>query len=97
MSCWRSSGSANGGRSSGGRWTLRTWGPALAVSQGGLTVFGHEYFIIIIIIILFFINDFLREGRLVCKVCTLVKWWCAMSEGDTIKMSQKKTGCGGGE
>ena len=40
---------------------------------------------------LFFANDFLREGRQVCKACATAKWQCAMVGGDTIKVSQKKT------
>ena len=40
---------------------------------------------------LFFANNFLREGRQVCKACTTAKRQCAMAGGDTIKVSQKKT------
>ena len=42
-------------------------------------------------IIIFFANDFLREGRQVCKACTTAKQWCAIAGGDTIKVSRKKT------
>ena len=34
---------------------------------------------------------FFREGRQVCKACTTAKWCCTTLEGDTIKVSQKKT------
>ena len=44
------------------------------------------------IIFFFFANNFLREGRQVCKACATAKRQCAMVGGDTIKVSQKKTG-----
>ena len=34
---------------------------------------------------------FLREGRWVCRACATAKWQCMVSEGDTIKVSRKKT------
>ena len=43
-----------------------------------------------IIIIFIFANNFLREGRWVCRACTTAKWRCVMAGGDTIKVSQKK-------
>ena len=46
---------------------------------------------IFINIFLFFANNFLREGRWVCRACATAKWWCAMAGGDTIKVSWKKT------
>ena len=41
-------------------------------------------------LLLFFANNFLREGRWVCKACTAAKWQCAMLGADTIKVSQKR-------
>ena len=37
-----------------------------------------------------FANDFLREGRRVCKACATAKQRCTTAGGDTIKVSQKK-------
>ena len=38
----------------------------------------------------FLLTIFFREGRWVCQACTTAWQWCTMSEGDTIKVSQKK-------
>ena len=43
------------------------------------------------LLLFFFANDFLREGRWVCKACATAKRRCVMAGGDTIKVSQKKT------
>ena len=62
--------------------------PWLPVKEDGMYMGVSKF---IIIIIFNFANDFLREGRQVCKACATAKRLCAMAGGDTIKVSQKKT------
>ena len=45
-----------------------------------------------LLLLLLLFNNFLREGRRVCRACATAKQQCATSEGaDTIKVSQKRT------
>ena len=76
MSHWRSSSSANGGRKNGRRWSQKTRGHALAAGQGRLTVFRSKYFFFFFFFFFDFANDFLREGRRVCKACATAKQRC---------------------
>ena len=76
-----------GGETEGGGYRRPGAMPRLLVEEDGVHSGVSDFFFIIII---FFANNFLREGRQVCKACATAKWWCAMVGGDTIKVSQKK-------
>ena len=61
--------------------------PRLPVGEDGVYLGVSDF----PLLLLFFANNFLREGRQVCRACATAKWQCAMAGGDTIKVSQKKT------
>ena len=89
MSHWRSSGGINRGRRSGGRWIWKTGGLAWLLVKEDRLCSGVSFSLLLLLLL--FANSLLREGRQVCKACVLAKQHCTMSEGDTIKVSQKKT------
>ena len=76
-----------GGETEGGGHRRPGAMPWLPVKEDGMylgvSLFLYYYFFN-------FANDFLREGRRVCKACTTAKRQCAMVGGDTIKVSWKK-------
>ena len=76
-----------GGETEGGGHRRLGAMPWLPVKEGGMHMGVSKFFSLLL---LFFANDFLREGRWVCRACTTAKRWCAMAGGDTIKVSQKK-------
>ena len=76
-----------GRETEGGRYRRPGAMPRLPVEEDGVysgvsDLFLYYYY--------YFANDFLREGRQVCRACATAKWWCPIAGGDTIKMSWKK-------
>ena len=62
--------------------------PWLLVKEGGMHTGVSKIFSLLLLLL--FANDFLREGRRVCRACATAKRQCVMAGGDTIKVSQKK-------